>query len=153
MSVTHATFVLERTYPASPARVFRAFSDPAAKVLWFKGPDDWNSKSEMDFRVGGTEWSEGDIPNGPTTRFDATYYDIVQDERIVYCYEMHLDANKISVSVTTVELTPVGSGTKLVLTEQGAYLDGYDDAGAREHGTNDLLDALGASLAQDPVSS
>jgi uncharacterized protein YndB with AHSA1/START domain len=146
MSVTHATFALERTYPASPARVFKAFSDPAAKALWFGGPDEWNSKGEMDFRVGGTEWDEGQIPDGPRTRFDATYYDIVQDERIVYCYEMHLDANRISVSVTTIELIPVGSGTKLVLTEQGAYLDGYDDAGAREHGTNDLLDALGASL-------
>jgi uncharacterized protein YndB with AHSA1/START domain len=146
MSVTHATFALERTYPASPARVFQAFSDPAAKALWFKGPDDWHSKGEMDFRVGGTEWNEGKIPDGPTTRFDATYYDIVQDERIVYCYEMHLDSDRISVSVTTVELTPSGSGTRLVLTEQGAFLDGYDDAGSREHGTNELLDALGASL-------
>ena len=151
MSVTHATFALERTYPATPARVFKAFSDPAAKALWFKGPDDWDSKSEMDFRVGGSEWSEGQIPNGPKTRFDATYYDIVQDERIVYCYEMHLDTNKISVSVATIELTPVGNGTRLVLTEQGAFLDGHDDAGAREHGTNDLLDALGASL--DRVSA
>jgi hypothetical protein len=26
------------------------------------------------------------------------------------------------------------------------FLDGYDDAGSREHGSNFLLDALGASL-------
>jgi len=32
------------------------------------------------------------------------------------------------------------------LTEQGAFLDGYDDAGSREEGTGHLLDALGASL-------
>jgi len=32
------------------------------------------------------------------------------------------------------------------VTEQGAFLDGYDDAGSREHGTNFLLDALGKSL-------
>ena len=100
----------------------------------------------MDFRVGGHDWSEGDIPGGPTTRFDSTYYEIVENERIVYCYEMHLDGNKISVSVSTIELIPAGSGTRLVLTEQGAYLDGYDDAGAREHGTNELMDALGRSL-------
>jgi uncharacterized protein YndB with AHSA1/START domain len=146
MSVTHATFSLERVYPATPARVFQAFADPKAKALWFKGPDDWDSRGEMDFRVGGKEWSEGDIPNGPRTRFDAVYYDIVENERIVYCYEMHLDANKISVSVATIELTASGSGTRLVLTEQGAFLDGYDDAGSREHGTNELLDALGRSL-------
>lgn len=60
---------------------------------------------------------------------------------------MHLDGVRISVSLTTIELKPQGGGTKLVLTEQGAFLDGYDDAGAREEGTRELLDALGRSLA------
>jgi hypothetical protein len=32
------------------------------------------------------------------------------------------------------------------MTEQGAYLDGYDDAGSREKGSGFLLDALGQSL-------
>jgi hypothetical protein len=32
------------------------------------------------------------------------------------------------------------------MTEQGAFLDGYDDAGSREHGSNLLLDALSNSL-------
>ena len=36
--------------------------------------------------------------------------------------------------------------TTLIVTEQGAFLDGYDDAGSREQGTGYLLDALGASL-------
>ena len=40
-SVTHATFVIERTYHASPARVFNAFADQAAKARWFAGPDDF----------------------------------------------------------------------------------------------------------------
>ena len=151
MSVTHATFTVERTYPAAPARVFQAFADPKAKALWFGGPEEWNGRGGMDFRVGGNEWDEGDIPDGPTTRFDATYYDIVENERIVYCYEMHLDDNRISVSVATIELIPVGAGTRLVLTEAGAFLDGYDDAGAREHGTNELMDALGRSLQEEPV--
>ncbi len=38
-SVTHATFVVERLYDASPARVFAAWADPAAKRRWFTGPD------------------------------------------------------------------------------------------------------------------
>ena len=33
-SVTHATFTVERTYDASPARVFNAFADPAIKRRW-----------------------------------------------------------------------------------------------------------------------
>jgi hypothetical protein len=45
-----------------------------------------------------------------------------------------------------IEIHPEPGGTKLVLTEYGDYLDGYDDAGSREHGTNLLIDALGKSL-------
>ena len=59
---------------------------------------------------------------------------------------MHLDDKKISVSLATVQLKVEGETTTLMVTEQGAFLDGYDDAGSREQGTGHLLDALGASL-------
>ena len=108
----------------------------------------------MDFRVGGRERVKGGFDGGVTTTFDAIYHDIVPRERIVYTYEMHLDERKISVSLATLEIEPAGAGrTKLKVCEQGAFLDGYDDAGKREHGTGDLLDKLGASLSMpDPWS-
>jgi uncharacterized protein YndB with AHSA1/START domain len=82
-----------------------------------------------------------------TTTFDTIYHDIVPRERIVYTYEMHLDDRKISVSLATLQIKPAGEGrAKLIVDEQGAFLDGYDDAGSRERGTGDLLDQLGASL-------
>jgi uncharacterized protein YndB with AHSA1/START domain len=82
-----------------------------------------------------------------TTTFDAIYHDIVPRERIVYTYEMHLDDRKISVSLATLQIELAGAGrTKPKVSEQGAFLDGYDDAGSRKHGTGDLLDKLGASL-------
>ena len=60
---------------------------------------------------------------------------------------MRLDERKLSVSLATLQIKPAGeSRTKLVVDEQGAFLDGYDDAGSRERGTADLLDKLGASL-------
>ncbi|HEX9785108.1 MAG TPA: SRPBCC domain-containing protein, partial [Opitutaceae bacterium] len=83
---------------------------------------------------------------GRVSDFQAQYHDIVQDRRIVYSYSMHIDDKKISVSLATIEFEPAGKGTKLVLTEQGAFLDGYDDAGSRERGTGSLLDALEKSL-------
>ena len=46
----------------------------------------------------------------------------------------------------TVDLKPAGKGTNLTFTEQGAFLDGFDDAAGRERGTVELLDALGAEL-------
>jgi uncharacterized protein YndB with AHSA1/START domain len=147
-SVTHATFTIERTYRASPARVFAAFADPAAKAAWFGGPDEWerHGAHAFDFRVGGRERLSAGPKGGTVHTFESTYHDIVPNARIVYSYDLHLGERHISVSLTTIELKPAGKGTRLIFTEQGAFLDGYDDAGSREHGTRGLLDKLGAAL-------
>jgi uncharacterized protein YndB with AHSA1/START domain len=146
-SVTHATFVAERTYDASPVRVFAAWADPVAKARWFSGPDDWESAPhELDFRVGGRERSSGGPKGGPVHTYKAIYQDIVPDQRIVYTYDMLVDGTRISVSLGTVELQPAGAGTRLIYTEQGAYLDGHDSPASREQGTGWLLDALGEEL-------
>lgn len=146
-SVVHGSFSLERTYDASPATVFHALSDKAAKARWFEGGEGYVTlEREMDVRPGGRERASGRWASGLVSTFDATYFDVVPNERLVYAYEMRLDDRKISVSLATVELKPAGAGTRLVVTEQGAFLDGYEDGGAREHGTGMLLDRLGASL-------
>ena len=55
-STEHTTFVIERSYPASPARAFAAWADPVQKARWFVGPDEWiKFTHETDFRVGGHE--------------------------------------------------------------------------------------------------
>jgi uncharacterized protein YndB with AHSA1/START domain len=100
----------------------------------------------MDVRVGGRERAEGRWKSGVTSCFDAVYHDVIENERLVYTYEMHLEGKKISVSLATMELKPADAGTRLVVTEQGAFLDGYEDGGSREKGTGFLLDGLGASL-------
>lgn len=148
-SVVHSTFEIERTYDAPVERVYRALSDEAAKSKWFGGDEGQLQLLErlMDFRVGGRERARGRWKGGAVSTFDAIYHDIIPNERIVYTYEMHLDDRKISVSLATMQLKPAGaSRTTLMVTEQGAFLDGYDDAGSREHGTGFLLDRLGASL-------
>ncbi|MDA8249129.1 MAG: SRPBCC family protein [Rhodospirillales bacterium] len=146
-SVTHASFSLERTYNAPPATVFRALADQAAKARWFHGGDTYTVLEHvMDVRPGGHERLQGRWANGMVSTFDAVYCDVVPDTRLVYAYQMSLDARKISVSLATVELHPAGAGTRLVVTEQGAFLDGHDDDGSRERGTGFLLDRLGASL-------
>jgi uncharacterized protein YndB with AHSA1/START domain len=153
-SVTHATFCIERDYDAAPARVFRAFSDPGAKAQWFAGPDDWTPEErEMDFRVGGREVSKGGPKGGPVHAFNAIYQDIVPNERIIYSYDMHLGETRISVSVTTIELKAKGAGTRLVFTEQGAFLDGFDNPALREEGTRELLEGLGRALQRQTANA
>jgi uncharacterized protein YndB with AHSA1/START domain len=147
-SVVHATFHLERTYDAPLTRVWSALTDEAAKRKWFGGTDGrWESiERRMDVRVGGREYVKGRWEGGVVSTFDAIYHDVIPNERLVYTYEMHLDDKKISVSLATMELKAGNGKTTLTVTEQGAFLDGYDDAGSREGGTGHLLDALGASL-------
>lgn len=149
-SAQHATFVIEREFAFAPARVFAAWADRKAKDRWFGGPSgQWKPlERQMDFRIGGSERAQGKWTSGRVTDFQAHYHDIVQDKRIVYSYAMHVDDKRISVSLATIEFEPSGKGTKLILTEQGAFLDGYDDAGSRDRGTRGLLDSLERSLAQ-----
>jgi uncharacterized protein YndB with AHSA1/START domain len=147
-SATHGTFTLERVYEASPARVFKAWADPAIKARWFVGPTDWQLLERViDFRVGGKERLSGRKGSGIVSTFDAVYHDIVPEQRIIYCYDMRLDGRHISVSLATVELKPEGAGTRLTMTEQGAFLDDYDDGGSRERGTRILLEQLGKELS------
>jgi uncharacterized protein YndB with AHSA1/START domain len=141
MTVTHATFTLERTYTAAPSRVFDAWADPAAKARWFGG-----ETHELDFRAGGREVTTGTAPNGTKLAATSTYHDIVPGERIVYSTTLTGGDTLATVSTTTVELVPDGAGTRLVLTEQGTFLDGAEEPAWREQGTGDWLDKLGEEL-------
>jgi uncharacterized protein YndB with AHSA1/START domain len=147
-SVVHETFHLERTYDAPVARVWKALTDEAAKQKWFGGtPGHWELlERHMDVRVGGSERLKGRWAGGVVSTFEAIYHDVIPHERLLYTYEMHLDDKKISVSLATIQLKTGKGETTLMVTEQGAFLDGYNDAGSREQGTGRLLDTLGASL-------
>jgi uncharacterized protein YndB with AHSA1/START domain len=142
-STTHATFVIERAFKAPPDKVFDAFANPQSKAKWFGGPEEWTkSNHQLDFRVGGKESVSGGPAGGVVHHYIAEYWDIVPNERIVSSYEMRLDARRISVSLATMDFKPSGGGTIFMLTEQGVFLDGYDDAGERERGTLELLGQL-----------
>jgi uncharacterized protein YndB with AHSA1/START domain len=154
-SVIHDTFTIERTYPATPSRVFAAFASAAAKNIWgdtgdLESADAGGGADEFDFRVGGRE-RFGHKWQGTAYRYDALYYDIVPEQRIVYSYEMYANDARISVSVTTIEFAKSGDGTALAYTEQGAYLDGIDGPEApdlRKEGTTEMLDNLTGYLAK-----
>ena len=146
-NITHATFEIERAYPVTRDRVFAAFADRELKQRWFGPPPGWTDTTHtMDFRVGGAETSLGREPGGQLHRFEARYQDIVENDRIVYSYDLYLDDTRISVSLATIELVPDGSGTRMIFTEHGAFLDGIEDPAEREHGTKLMFDGLAAAL-------
>jgi uncharacterized protein YndB with AHSA1/START domain len=147
-TVTHSTFVIERSYPAAPQRVFAAFADPAKKRRWYG--DEGHSTLEdfeMDFRVGGRERARF-RGHGMVFTNDTVYRDILPDRRIVISYTMSVGDQRISSSQATVEFLPNDKRTDLIFTEQGAFFEGADGPQMREDGWRKLLDQLGKDLAR-----
>lgn len=153
-SSTHSSFTIERSFAASPAAVFKAWATPDIKAKWFVGPkDQWKMvERHFDFRVGGRERVKGAFHGGKASEYDAYYWDVVPDKRIVYTYDMHIDRKRISVSLSTVELFGSGDKTLMRYTEQVVFLDGYDDAGSRNVGTAGLFDNLAQIFVKTPAA-
>ncbi len=152
-SVIHSTFVLERTFPLRPERVFAAFSDPAKKRRWFaEGETHKTEEVKMAFRVGGAElaryrFQEGSPFPGVALINEGTFLDIVPNRRVVTASTMTLGDHRISSSLVTIELLPSPTGTDLICTFQGAFFEGSDGPQIREAGWRKLFDRLSATLA------
>lgn len=148
MTVTNATFTIDRMMNAPPERVFAAYTSLEAKSAWFKTPSECKTLTrDFDFRVGGKERFHARWPSGLVTDFQATYRDIVPNERIILVYDLFHNGDKLSVSLQTLEFRAEGDGTRLIHTEQGSYLVGGADAVVgREHGTTWHVDNLVAIM-------
>jgi uncharacterized protein YndB with AHSA1/START domain len=144
-SMSHGSFTVERRYSHPPQKVFSAWSDPASKRQWFGTPEEGNPAHIFDFRVGGREFNESPM-GGDMYTFDVRYQDIVPDTRIVYTYDMTINGKRMSVSLATIDLRPDNGGTRMIVREDGVFLDGLDTVKQREAGTNYLMDQLGGWL-------
>jgi uncharacterized protein YndB with AHSA1/START domain len=150
----HDTFVIDRAFAFKRELVYAAWTSAQAKSQWFVGPSGWESQlRELEFRVGGRERLKGRRPDGTTSLFDARYYEIVPNERIVYVYEMYTNDVRSSISLATIEFKDRKEGTALIITEQGVFLDGHDDVRARERGTLVLIDQLQQALQRQSAGA
>ena len=139
----HTSFVLERRFKASAARVFAAWADPATKQRW----NDCHAQTgatefHMDFRPGGFETYRSRLDDGTPLAVDKVFLDIVANARIVFAYAMAAGGRRLSASLVTVEFADAPGGSTLRLTEQLAYLDGHHDLAQRRRGTEEGLDRL-----------
>jgi uncharacterized protein YndB with AHSA1/START domain len=152
-TVTHSTFVIERSYNFSPGHVFSAFSDSTKKRRWYAaGRSVQLEEFEMDFRPGGHDrvlyrFPEGSPFPGAPLLYETTYLDVVPDRRITFAYAMSIGSQCVSASLGTFEFLPSEKGTELIFTEQGAYFENSGGQQMREEGWRNLLDRLAEYLA------
>lgn len=127
--------------------MFQAWADPDAKRAWSDCHAEHTTGYQLDFRPFGHESHRVVYPDGRVQTIEKVFFDIVAPRRIVFAYEISVDARRLSVSLVTVEFSAVKRGTRMVYTEQLAYLDGHEDRAQRRQGTEEGFDRLDQALA------
>ena len=145
-SASHTSFTIVRDLPAPPAAVFRAWSDPVAKQRWTECHPSMTREHSLDFRPGGLELNRMTGPDGGVFVVEARFIEILPDQRIIYAYDYRVGDQRTSASLVTVEFSPGGRGTRMVFTEQVAFLDGCDEREERLEGTGEGFDRLDLDL-------
>lgn len=153
MTEKHASFEIERLFPARPEQVFAAWSDPAIKASWSScHTDTMEVEYGLDFRVGGSEHNRARRNGADAFIYEARFLDIVENTRIVYAYDMRVGTARVSVSLVTVSLAPSPTGTRMLYTEQAVLLDGHETSlEQRRLGTEEGFDRLAAVVEGKPV--
>ena len=94
------TITMEREFAASPAVLFRAFTDPDAMKAWY-GPNGFTmTVIAMDFRVGGQFRFTMHGPDGTDYPNRMMYREIVPARRLVYLSDIDNDPKAFDVIVT-----------------------------------------------------
>jgi uncharacterized protein YndB with AHSA1/START domain len=150
---THTDFVIEREFSAPPEAVFQAWADPQARRRWSDCHAEHTTDYRLDFRPLGHETHRVVHPDGRVQEIEKVFFDIVAGRRIVFAYDIRLDARPLSVSLVTVEFFDRRGGTRMRYTEQLAYLDGHEDRAQRLHGTEEGLDRLALLLSANAEPS
>ena len=151
--LARAGFTLTRDYPVALDRVWDAFAQEDQKREWFGTGDAFDpGEWAFDFRVGGRDIAEGTFHDGPVSRFEATYTDIVEHVRIVNTYDMWLNGVHMSTSVASFEFEPIAGspgGTRLTHVEHGVFFDQFwADGPNREAGSRGILETLATYLSE-----
>jgi uncharacterized protein YndB with AHSA1/START domain len=115
----NGTVRLYRVLHAPPARIYRAFTDPAAMVKWLPPYGFTGSVHQLDARVGGTfRMSFTNMSTGRVESFGGEFLELVPNERIRHTDRFD-DPNLPGTMQTTVTLRQVSCGTELQLVQEG----------------------------------
>lgn len=131
--------VLERTFDAPAAEVWRMWTDPAEFAGWYGPPGASVPVCEMEVRVGGARriCMRFDTPNGSREMwFTGAFLEVSAHVRLVYTEAMAgadgaPGPDGHPPTEVCVEFHEVGSGTRVVLTHRGIPAGSPGEAGWR----------------------
>jgi len=142
---TGVTLRLERTYHAPPERVFDAWIRPDAVAQWFAPSAEYAAVvTALDARPGWRYRVEMRHHGGNVHVVTGVYQELTPPTRLVMTWAWE-GQEALGHTLVTVELTPFGSGTRLVLLHEQFP----NDAARTEHekGWIGCLERLGPFLA------
>lgn len=147
--ITHTTLVMERTYKASPTRVFAAWEDKEARERWMAPDETIRIKfEESDFRQGGRDAARCIEQDGAEFLATVYYLDIRRDESIVFTEAVAQGNSNVSAALICVEFYPVTEGTRQLVTMQIAAFDNSGMEKGYEHGWGMALDNIAKEFSQ-----
>ena len=123
-----AGFTLQRRFRASPERVFRAWTEPAALRQWWCPPGWVAGEIAIDLRPGGTYWIEmRRIGGGERLAVRGEFLDVTPPRRLVYTWQWEGAFPEMAPTLVTVEID--GSPEETLLTLRH---DDFADPGISE---------------------
>jgi uncharacterized protein YndB with AHSA1/START domain len=146
----HATIVLERSYPASPERVFAEFANPVERARWSAPSEDALIYDEADFRIGGKDVFRCGPKGDPKFRGETRYLLIVPNQRVVSSETVDMKGQCLAVSLMTLDLEPAEDATNLTLTVQVVSFVGQGMIHGFQTGNESALENLSQHLSNMP---
>jgi uncharacterized protein YndB with AHSA1/START domain len=147
--------VIERTFTASPERIFEAFTDPEQLAQWWWPKGFTCPAAEVDLRVGGAyklamQWPEA-VPGSDqfAHHMGGEYFEIDRPHRLLMSGRAVND-EKGELFATLIEVTLEEHDGGTALTMRQSYFEPMPPAealGGAEQGWNEQLDKLEQLLA------
>jgi uncharacterized protein YndB with AHSA1/START domain len=129
-------YTIERKFAASPAALYRAFTDPAVFAKWVWGLQAKNVQAEFDLRINGILRVTDDQGKGRHDLFRGIYLVIEPGQKLIHTIHWHGDVGyngpgmKPLDEVLVVSFIPDGEGSLLRYLHMGIPDDGMS---AKEH--------------------
>jgi len=132
---------IKRFINAPPARVYKAWTDPAELQRWF-GPEDVRTiKIDADVHIGGKYRWDLQKQDGEEWSCLGEYRELVPGKKIVFTWKWDDDENWAEHnSVVTVELSDRDGGTEVRLVHE--KLPSEESRDRHNQGWNSVLDRL-----------